>query len=379
MTKVYAVIAFVLTVVIAGCSDDPSDLGHGLLLPSDTLNVGKSEFTSTSDTTVVVKGNDNLGRIFVGRYPVTSLEAASILQFTVSTFTATQIIDSARIILTRNYSYLDSTGPYAINAYYVSQSWTTSTFTWDSLTAKISDTLAGSTVVASTLGDSTISVPIDTAIVNLWSIGGGGSVALTSPSNVLGMNIIVGYANYADLSGDYRPLLRISYHEAADTTLQTNIRSTRAISVVNGPAPVPGTMILQASLASRSVLRFDTFSLPKHASVTQASLWLPADPTQTALNNYSRDSVVVYMLRDNVYPYDSTAYSTLCSPVDSNGQKYYRGDVRNIIQYWNTHTFNLGLILHPYGEYTTMDRFSLFGSASSTARPLLKVTYSVLP
>ncbi len=366
-------------ILAGGCSEDPTDLGRGLLRPQDTLHLVKREITATGDTTVIVKGYDGLGRIFVGSY--STLEAASVMEFLVSSFTSTQTIDSAVIILRRDYSYYDSTGPFAITAYHVSHTWTSVKFTWDTMAAIITDTVAGSRYWPSVTGDSTISVPIDTGIIRLWSTKGNGTAVLEPTQNALGMNMIGGFGNYIDISGDFRPLLRIYYHDVADTTLERNIRTTRSISVCTGTIPVQaGTMILQSSLASRSVLRFDTLSLPKNVSITEASLWLPVDTLLTALNQYSRDSVVIYMLRYNSYPYDSVAYSTVCSPaLDSTGQKYYTGDVKNILQYWNTRGINLGFVIHPFGEYTTMDRFGLLGAASAHARPKLKITYTALP
>jgi hypothetical protein len=377
--KVFSTILILGIILSSGCSEQPNEIGRGLLLPQDTLHIEKRVFTATSDTTVIIKGNDNLGRIFCGIN--NTIEAASIMEFSVAAFTSTQVIDSARIILTRNYSYLDSTGPFAITAYQVSHSWTTTTSTWDTLTAIISDTIAGSMYTPSVIGDSTLSIPMDTSIIRLWSKNGSGMVALKAPHNVLGMNIIEGFANYTDLTGDYRPELRISYHEAADTTIQINLRSTRAISVFSGSIPQQqGTMILQSSLVSRSILRFDTLSLPAHVSITEASVWIPVNPGLTALNNYSHDSIVIYMLRNFAYPFDSVAYSTVCSPViDSSGQKYYSGDMKNIVQYWSTRGQNIGIILHPYGEYSTLDRFGLFGAASTGVRPKLKITFTALP
>ena len=379
MKVIFLFFTLIVFIIAAGCSDQPTDLGKGLLRPQDTLHLAKKEFTATADTTVIVKGNDGLGRIFVGIY--NTIEAASIMEFSISAFSSTQIIDSAAIILRRNYSYLDSTGPYGITAYQVSHSWTITHFTWDTMAAIISDTVAGSLYAPAITGDSTISVPIDTALLRLWSRNGFGTVCLKSPQNILGMNMIAGFSNYIDITGDYRPLLQINYHEAADTTLRINIRSSRSIAVFNGTiSQPPGAMILQASLASRSILRFDTIHLPSKVSITEASLWVPVDNSLSGLNGFSRDSLVIYMLRANIYPYDSVAFSTVCSPVtDSTGQKYYTGDVKNIVQYWITHGYNLGFVIHPFGEFTTLDRFGLLGSASSTHRPKVKVTYTALP
>ena len=378
--KVFIAVLAPCLILASGCSDSPTDLGRGLLKTQDTLHLEKREFTATGDTTVIVKGYDGLGRIFVGSY--NTMQAASVMEFIVSSFSSTQIIDSAAIILQRNYSYYDSTTPFAITAFQVSHSWTTTKFTWDTMAAIISDTVAGSMFWPSVTGDSTISVPIDTAIIRLWSTAGNGTVVLQPTQNVLGMNMIQGFGNFYDITGDFRALLRISYHETpTDTLIQRNIRTTRSVSVFTGTIPQPqGTMIVQASLASRSVLRFDTLSLPKNVSITEASLWLPVDNAQTALNNYSRDSVVIYMLRYNSYPYDSVAYSMVCSPfTDTTGQKYYTGDIKNIVQYWNTRGSNLGFVIHPFGEYTTIDRFGLLGSGSTTLRPRVKITYTALP
>ncbi len=380
--KSTAVLLLLLIVFFAGCTESPNEVGRGLLLPQDTLRIVSREFTATSDTTFTVRLGLNAGRLFVGYHD--SLEAVSVIEFTsVPAFASPQVVDSAVLILQREYAYTDSTTAYGLRVYEAARTWNASNFTWDSLAGFTGDS-AGFTAVNSVAGDTAVRVWLDTALIHKWDSTRSGTIVLRSPRNIIGMNMILGFGNLLSLSTDARPELRIFYHDSADTTIIYHLRSPLGISVVNGGLPPhAGSMILQAGLPSRGLVHFDSLSLPPKASITAASILLPVDPALTQMNYYSRDSVVVYMPRKNVYPFDSSAFGTTCSPVSGDtlfgGQKYYTADVKNIVQYWLVRGFNYGFEIHPYGQYTTMDRIALYGATSLSYRPKLKITYTVLP
>ncbi len=380
--KPSAALILFLIAVLTGCTDSPNEVGRGLLLPQDTLRIEREEFTATSDTTFTVRLALNAGRIFVGYHD--SLEAVSVLQFTsVPAFASPQVVDSAVLILQRAYAYTDSTTPFGVRVYEATRTWSSSTFTWDSLAGFTGDSV-GFQDVNSVAGDTAVRVWLDTALIHAWASATSGTIVLRSPANIIGMNMILGFGNTLSLGFDTRPELRIFYHDTADTTIIYHLRSPLAISVVNGGLPPhAGSMVLQSGLPSRAVVRFDSLSLPAKASITTAAILLPVDPSLTLMNYYSRDSVVVYMPRQNVYPFDSLAFGTTCSPRSGDtvyaGQKYYTADVKDIIQYWRERHFNYGLEVHTYGQYTTMDRIGLYGAGAATYRPKLIITYTVLP
>jgi len=365
--------------LLAGCSDDPTDVGRGLLPPEDTLRIESKELTSTFDTTFLVPIVSNAGRLLVGTHD--ELEAASLVEFGgIPAFTDSQRVDSAVISFPINYFFLDSSGPFGMNAYKVTKDWSASTFRWDSLAGTYSDTIVGLFTGSMTPGDSVIRLKIDTGLVRLWGTTGAGSLVLRAATNVIGMNLILGFTNLIGIGP--QPKLTISYRDSADTTIQVASVTQRGISVMHGtPPPQNSLMILQSGTTTRTIVRFDSLTIPPQASITSAQLVLSPDPNSSLLNRYSHDSLLTYFLLGTTFPYDTVLYQSICSPfLDSIGQKKYGADVKTIVQQWLAGRANNGFILHAYGEFSSLDRFALYNSEALLAqRPRLKITYTVFP
>lgn len=373
-------VAVLLFIIFFGCSDDPNQLGKGLLLPQDTLRLGTVQTKANNDTTFSIKAINNSGRIFVGIRD--NLEAVSILLFTgVPAFTTTQVLDSVKLFLVPDYADLDTTGPFGFTASNALRTWNSTNFTWDSLPGFISPSPSGSFYAPSWLGhDSAISILLDTSIIHLWMQTGVGSLILRTTQNVLGMNMIAGFTNYTNSTQDLRPEIQISYHDTADTTIVLHLRAPDGVSVMNDPVLPPATsIVVEAGLVGRALVRFDSLTLPPKVSITQATLYLPVDTSGSHLNYYSHDSLYIAMERKSYYPYDSTAFGIDASPAILSGKKYYTADVKNIVQYWVSHGQNIGILIRPFAENTTVDRTTIYGSHSLVNHPSITITYTVLP
>jgi len=371
--------ALLLVLATAGCTDDPNQLGRGLLLPKDTLRLGKTGTYATGDTSFSLKSIDNAGRLFVGVRD--NLEAVSIVMFTgVPAFTTTQTIDSVKLFLVPDYANFDTTGPFGFTASYALRTWSSVNFTWDSLPGFAAAVPSGSFYAPSWAGhDSSISLNLDTSVIHVWMQTGVGSLILRTTQQVLGMNMIAGFRNFTSTE-DYRPEIQVFYRDVADTTIVLHLRSPAGVSVMNESSPPsPTSVLVEAGPITRGLIRFDSLTIPAKASITEATLYLPVDTTGSRLNIYSHDSLYVSMERKNYYPYDSTAFGVVSSPAYIGGRKYYTGDVKNIVQYWVSHGQNYGMLIRPYAENTTVDRTVLFGSHSPVIRPSITITYSVLP
>ncbi|TLY33317.1 MAG: hypothetical protein E6K56_01210 [Ignavibacteria bacterium] len=192
--------------------------------------------------------------------------------------------------------------------------------------------------------------------------------------------LVLGFSN-STISGDIRPLLTISYRDTADTTVALTARASRAIFVANATLPSPPQVtFIQAGVRYSGLLRFDSLAIPPRASVLKAYLEVSVDQPSSFINGFSRDSLIALLSRKNLYPYDSLALPTICSPEIVGTQKSYRGDVTNIVQQWIGREPNNGFVLRAYGDFTTLDRFAVYGpAAAATLRPKLTVSYTVLP
>jgi hypothetical protein len=359
----------------SGCSEDPGEVGRGLLTDQDTLHLETGDIPGTSLSNFLNRINGNSGRALVGLSQ--DLEARSIMEFTgIPAFGSGVTIDSATIFLKIDYRFKDSTGEFGLTAHNMLHAWTTS-FTWDSLAGSYDNANAGTFVTTIAGSDTSVSFHIDTALVRQWSQAGSGSIMLI-PS--LTTRLVLGFPN-TTIAGDVRPLLTISYRNTADTTITFAPRASRAIFVANASLPSPPQVtFVQAGVRYSGLLRFDSLAIPPNVSVLKAYLEVSVDQSSSFFNNFSRDSLIAFLSRKNVYPYDSLVLGSICSPEIVGTRKFYRGDVTNIVQQWISREANNGFVLRAYGDFTTLDRYGVFGPAAAAGfRPKLTVSYTTLP
>lgn len=363
--------------ILSGCSEEPGDVGRGLLTAQDTLHLETRVFTATSAINYLTRINGNSGRALVGTYQ--DLEARTLVEFPgIPAFRPVVRIDSATITLAVEYRFRDSSGEFGLEAHNMIRSWATKSFTWDSLPGAFDNGIAGSYVKSITPSDTSVTFHIDTSLIRQWSQSGTGSLLLT-PS--LTAQIVLGFSNTLTTLSDRRPILTISYRDSADTTVTFNARAGRCIFVANSTfASLPQHTFIQAGVDYPALLRFDSLTVPPNASVIRASLEFSVDEGASFINGYSRDTLISYLTRKDVYPYDSLILGSVCSPQRIGGQKSYLADVRSIVQQWISREANHGFAIHSYAEFTTLDRFSVYGAdAAPNLRPKLTVSYTLFP
>lgn len=368
-----AALAALLLLVLAGCSDDPNASGAGLL--PDSLRLVTLSSAATSDTTYVTRVGGNQGTLAVGT--AQGLEARALLRFNFPAFDTTAAIDSASIRLRLNYRLPDSGGTVTFTVHRMTGSWASASFRWDSVAGSYDASASGTFTGVVTAADSTIRVPLDTALARTWWLAGNGSLMLVPAA---GQAAVVGFNSHLQ-ANDLKPALDLWYRGAADTTVRMSRSATEGVWVANGPVPSqPGLTVIQGGVASRGYFRFDSLSLPAGASVTQALLELTPDPSIPAGPGASRDTLTVSFVQDAAFPLDSLVLSGLCNPVTDGASKIYRADVKTYVQLWNTREPNRGLVVRALGELTTLDRFGLHNSAAADSlRPRIRITYTRFP
>jgi hypothetical protein len=377
MNRGFLILAFTATfaLLFIGCSNDPNIVGLGVLPPQDSLQVVSYEAFASSDTTILSRVAGGSSTLLLGTFQ--SLETRTLLGFSgLSAIPQTAVVDSARLTFRINYRFKDSSGTVGIEAHRFSRAFSGSTFTWDTAAASgaYSDTVSGSLLQTISPQDSIISMKIDTALIRQWTFTNLGYLILLPTGNM-----VVGISPLNNTAGDARPELKI-YYNGNDST-PSSFRMSSGVFVANGTVPqINGSITLQSGIAYRGILRFDSLSIPKRVSVTQAILEIGADTSASLMNSYSDDNVIAFLLRKNITPYDSLALGTKCAPGHTGTQKVYRADVKAIVQQWLLREPNYGLLIRASGELSTFDRFVLYGSSAPSAlRPKLTITYTVIP
>ncbi len=382
------VLIFTVSLLLLSCSDDPNDVGLGLLPLTDALKIDSVNVVATSDTSFLFRNTGSSPKLMLGNYDNGTgqrMKAKIVLQYGgILSVPPGSVVDSAVLKLTMDYRFKNSSGTFGFKIHEMISPWSEATFTWDS--ANVSgafQTIADTSFLQNiTANDSTVSVRVDT-LVNDWirnNINVPNGIILIPDS--ISTNIILGARNDDALTA---PRLTIWYHDTttADTTHSFWLLPNQSMYISDGDIPSSSSLrYLQSGVAYREIMRFDSIShfIPSKAIITQAIFEVAGDISSSITNSYSHDSLIVYLVRDNTSPYTSLALGTLCEPALSGAQKVYRSDIKGIVQQWTTNFPNYGIVLKTYNETASFDRLALHGAnAAPTLRPKLKILYTILP
>lgn len=359
----------IIVLILTGCSAEPNGVGLNVLPGEDSLQVSILTASSTSEFSFLSRVTGSSSTLLVGTSD--GIEARMLLSFSgISSIPASAAIDSASLTLRIRYRFRDSTGTLAFEVRKLLHPFPRGKFLWDSTTVAgiYSDTVSGRLIQNVSPLDSTVTVRLDTMLITQWRSTGTGALIL-----IPGGTIIAGVTSPL-------PELSVSYHDSTPQTFAQQASS--GIFVADGiiPSP-PERIILQAGITNKAILRFDSLAIPQKASITRAILEVALDSAQSLTNSFTKDNIDAFLERRNSAPYDSViTYGTPLSAVYVNGQKFYRANIKSIVQQWFLHDPNNGILLRASGELTTLDRFILYGTNAAPAlRPKLIVTYTLLP
>jgi hypothetical protein len=371
---------FILSAII-GCSDEPNILGLGLIPPQDTLSIYATSIDATSDTAFIYRIG-GISSTLIGfntdELSNTSQEARSLIQF--NGFTAiseTTVVLSAVVKVPIDYKFKNSSGKLNFNIHEILQTWDAKTFTWnnckiDSFYSHIPDTNFVKDIDAT---DSVLIVDV-TPIVRRWVKNKNDAPnGIIFIPDTLRTNFIAGTRNNIDT-------MVITYRDTGTTSKTLSIIAAQYSFVANGAIPSIDTVrFIQAGIGYRNLIRFDVSSIPHRASITQAIFEVTSDENSSIRNSYSHDSLLVYLVRADTFPYASIALGTICPKSSDVTHTFYSADIKTIVQQWVVRDPNYGVILRSYSELTSFDRFAIFGAPSkeSFRRPKLKIKYTVLP
>ncbi len=371
-----AVLSVFFLLIITSCSDDPSDVGKGTVSSNDGLKVDSAVAYANRDTSflyeVIGTGNSLVG------YDQ-GIEVRTLMQFTGFTAIPTTVtVDSAVVTFPIDFKFLDSIGTIGFEVHEMLNTWSQSTFKWDSVSvAGEYNTTPSSTFLGNIVpGDSTIQFHID-QLVSKWIQAGTDAPdgMMLIPSSI-SSSLVVGSLN--NLLIETRPHVVVYYRNGADTDQTSTFYTGQRTFTANSPQPVmAGRLFAQSGIAFRTHVLFDSLRIPSKASINRAILTVSFDGLNSEVNQYTRDSLLVSLERKNVYPFDSLAYTTICTPTTNGTQKIYQANVTQLVQAWTSREPNYGILLRTFDENANVERFALYGSLSPQAlRPKLVVTFT---
>ena len=163
-----------------------------------------------------------------------------------------------------------------------------------------------------------------------------------------------------------------------DTVLISPTYDTHVITKSTLPVSSSTDLFLEGSLALRGKLYFDISSVPRNSIISNATLELTVDASQTLDGSNTSDSVAVQTLADST-SFTLSKDSSYQVILVKNGNKY-SGDIGWMIQKWirsDLYYTNQGLYLYLADEIKSAARIAFYGSKDSNKerRPRLKITY----
>lgn len=371
----YRFIALTSLFFFSTCTEDPSSVGS-FLLPTD-IRVASVVLSADSTATYRSPISGASSTLLLGIFQST-VESRLLLQFEIPQGFPDTLVVSASLKLKPRYWFQDSIGTLAFTVHKIS-------IPWDKFKITFADTgLYESTVRGSDLRTmsprETVLVSIDTSLVREWlrtpSLSYGIFLKPTTASTV-----VYGFTSILDLFTDERPELIVRY-TVPDTTQRLDsliLRTTQNAFVANAPQPPPSSdiMFIQAGVADRGFMQFPVDSILRSASITSASLEFRRNSALSVRNELSIDSILVQIL---LGPDSLGGASARAEPLPSENDSVFKADIRSIVQQWVTGKPNYGIALRAFGEFSTLDRFAVYGRTSpdTASRPVLRITYSIL-
>jgi len=377
-----------IAAVTIGCSDDPNAVGIALLPSSDRITIDTLTIRSSSSATDTARVQGISTNLLLGKY--NHLEARTLLEFDgIPTDKPKATIDTALLTLHVNYRFMDSSGLIAFDVDTLLRAWSSSTLTWDSLTENSyylprPDTTFYSQVQAE---DSILTVNIR-PVVAAWFLAQNSTPPgiILVPDPLANLKFVLGFSNFVKNAVDFRPSLKITYHDstAADTTTIT-LAPSQQLFVANSKLPVPkDTMYVQAGIAYRGQVwypdsLFRAGSPLKNASVTKAVMTVYLNAPASLRNAYTDNVIEARLALDSTSQPKVGSLYTQGTP-NQNDSTMFTFDARIFIQQWLGGTPNYGIVLRAGNEYASFDGFKFYGARSDSAhRPTLKVTYTKFP
>ncbi len=382
MKRIFYFFPFLILIFWVGCTDDPNDVGIGMLPPQDNLTLQKFETTAINATTYLQRITGISARLMFGK--TGTLQTRSLLQFsgTPTQWNSSFVLDTAWLRFPINYRFMDSIGRFSVNLKQLLRGWSKDSLRWDStnspsLVNSTSDTLFQKDILPS---DSLIEIPVN-SFVRKWFAD-----TLASPYGMMispepNCTIILGCPT-TSYPTDERPELYVVYHTVTDPTLQhLSYRPFQETFFADAVQPTTSDSLffIQAGLSYRGKLNFALDSIPKRASITKASLDLTLNPNSafTIRNAYSTNTIVAHIAHNT----DTLSLLTASATFANDTTYTLSLDVKALLQQIVSKKPDYEFILRSSGDYISLDRYAFYGitASDSTKRPRLNITYTILP
>lgn len=378
-----------MVLVLAGCENNPNDLGLTFLNPNDTAGSKILDTTIITNTGIRKYINANgSSNMLIGNYISSGnlYTAKTLLQYqgiTSSYGSGANVVSASLRLRYSKYAFKDTTGTVAFNIYKVNRALNLLSVTNDSVQS--SD--IGTTSLGSYSGNPTttaaINIPLDNATMTDWlKYAADSSYVVKNYGLALvpntGSTTIKGFSseNNADSLKPYITLV-IQTKTSLDTITLT---SPSSLSLSNAPTsaiPASQYFLVQSGIAFRDIMKFSFSSmLPANSIINEAYLQVTLNTAQSYITSATSNRIKVDMVTDSS-TFATNDESFYLERLDS---ITYTVRINQIVQRWNSGISpNYGVSLKVPTEIQNLDNFIFYNSDNPdvSKRPKLRVRYSL--
>lgn len=378
--------------ILAGCNDSPTSAGYSRIPPSDLVNVktfdlraaGAAFRTSSAPYDEPLSGAEILSLGAAQGYRAQILLRFLPLSAIAGDSVGGGVMREAALILHASpYAIGNINGTVAFDVMKITSTWSSFTFlprTLDSI--QVDPAAKGS--FSGALTDTTLSVPIDTAMVREWlTLYKNGDAAdiwgvLLKPRAE--SNVIRGFWS-SEWSPSLEPSLRVVIERFGRLDTMTAF-GTIDTHVMTGPAIPPAQFTCRGAAAQRGYFRCDLSAIPRNSVINAVTVELTLNRPASAFYYRGRDSLLLQEVTDtarmNLYP--SGAIGVRLSSADIYTFTGSTSLIRAVQNWVIRPDLNYGFAVRAPREDSDPDIYAIFGAeADSTRRPRIVVTYTSQP
>ncbi|MBS1493567.1 MAG: DNRLRE domain-containing protein [Bacteroidetes bacterium] len=372
---------------LAGCENNPNDLGLNFINPNDTAGSIILDTTLITNTNFRYYTNDNgSGNMLIGNYASGGnlYTSKTLIQFAGvnSNYAGATVLSAKMRLRYSKYAFKDTTGTVAFNIYKVNRALNLLSITNDS----VSSSDIGTTSIGSYSGNPTdtsaIYITLDNQTMKDWLYYAADSsyatknyglafVPTTASTTIKGF-----YSENTDVS--LRPVITVVVQTTTSTdTIDFVYPSSVSLSTApESVLPASQYFMVQNGIAFRNILKFSFPNLPTNAIINEAYLQVTLNTGMSYITSGTSNQIKVDMVTDSSTKATNNE-SFVLTRLDS---ITYTGRINQIVQRWNSNVSpNYGLSMRCPSEIANLDNFVFYNSDNPdvSKRPRIRIRYSL--
>ena len=322
-------------------------------------------------------------RILIGKYQ--DIEASTLLKFVFGLPDSVEEdilagninVTEAKIVLTRNYVFGDTSGTINFTTHKVNSEWSPTLFTIYSIQSLDYEAADVGSNYEQT--DSTYTFNLSNELVFSWmqnyadtTLGSNEGIYLKPASSA---GTIIGFEAFTAISSNAAKLnIVINKTGVYTDTISGFIYADVSLVAGNMPVLPSDNFAVQSSFALNAQLYFDLSSLPNGIIINSAELILTPDTLTTITGSSYNNSLRTLYVIDTSNIAVTNGSDIILDYVNNK----YTGNLTSYVRRWVDEKVNYGMLIRPGSQIEGLELFGLKNSSAEfSLRPRLRIVYSL--